>query len=295
MTLLHNCNRVKERVGRLLQSDGLRAKTMRGGAWLGIGSIAEQIVRFGRNILLARLLAPGAFGTMAIVLSSASLIDTLTDVGVRAAIIQNPRGAENNYLNASWWLGMLRAVFSYLVIFAASPWISRFYARADLTGLLRVALLGILFTAAMSPRSLLAQREMRLSRWALITNGGGICGVFVTISLSFWLRDVWALAIGYSSEQAFRCLLSYALCPGLPSIRCDLHAVRDLLKFSRGMFGLALLNLVIARADVFVLAKLYSSMALGFYTLAVTMVTTPSVFLTNILGQTLLPALSGVQ
>jgi len=290
-----NYGRVKAMVTGLLTGDALRAKTMRGGAWLGIGSVAEQAIRFIRNILLARLLAPGAFGTMAIVVSSASVVDTLTDVGLRAAIIQNPRGEEEVYLNASWWLGMGRAIFSYIVIFAIAPWISHFYGRAELAGLLRVALLGILFNGVISPRSALAQRKMKLGHWAAITNGGGICGVILAVALSFFVRDVWALAIGFCSENAFRWLLSYLICPGLPSLGWDRRAVRELLTFSRGIFGLAFLNLIVARADVFVLARLYSSASLGLYTLAVTLVTTPSVFFTNMLAQTLLPALSSVQ
>jgi PST family polysaccharide transporter/lipopolysaccharide exporter len=295
MLASRTCGRFKVVIGDLLLNDGLRAKAMRGGAWLGTGSVAEQVVRFARNMLLARLLAPGAFGTMAIVMSSASLIDTFTDVGVKAAIIQNPQGGKAAYLSASWWLGMVRAIFSYWIIFAVAPWVGSFYGRAELSGLLRVALLGILFNAALSPRSTLAQREMKFGRWAAITNGGGICGVILTVVLSFFIRDVWALAIGYCGENVFRCVLSYALCPGMPSRRFDWHAARDLLTFSRGVFGLALLNLVIARADIFVLARLYSSAALGFYTMAIALVATPSVFFTNMLGQTLMPALSSVQ
>jgi O-antigen/teichoic acid export membrane protein len=287
--------RAQASVFRLVRGDALRAKVMRGGSWLGMGSVAEQAIRFARNILLARLLAPGAFGTMAIVLSSASLVDTFTDVGLRAAIIQSPQGDKAGYLNASWWVGMSRAIFSYLVIFAVAPWISRFYGRPELVGLIRVALLGVLFNGAISPRSALAQREMKLGRWAAISNGGGICGVIFTGALSLYMRDVWALAIGYCGENAFRFLFSYALCPGIPSLDFDWSAARDLLTFSRGILGLSILSLVIGRADVFVLGSLYPLTALGLYTMAVTLVTTPSVFCTNMLGQILIPALSSVQ
>jgi len=295
MNLMQTFGRAKALMSSLFLRDALRAKTMRGGAWLGMGSVAEQAVRFARNMVLARILAPGAFGTMAIVISSASLVDMLTDVGVRAAIIQNPRGGEAAYLNASWWIGLGRAIFSYSIIFTLAPWISHFYGRPELSALLRVALLSVLFNGAMSPRSVLAQREMKLGRWAAITNGGGICGVILTVVLSFYMRDVWALAIGYSGENAFRLLLSYALCPGSPSRHFHWGSAKELLMFSRGIFGLAPLNLIIARADVFVLGRLYPLATLGLYTMAVALVTTPSVFCTNMLGQTLMPALSSVQ
>lgn len=295
MDLTQTFGRAKTSVNRLVLGDALRAKAMRGGAWLGTGSVAEQAVRFARNMLLARILAPGAFGTMAIVLSSASLVDVLTDVGMSAAIIQSPRGDKAAYLNASWWLGLCRSILSYSIIFAAAPWIAQFYGRPEISGLLRVALLSVLFNGAMSPRAVLAQREMKLGRWAAITNGGGICGVLLTVALSFYMRDVWALAIGYCGENVFRLLLSYVLCPGFPSLRFDWDAGRELLSFSRGIFGLAILNLIVARADVFVLGRLYPLAALGLYTMAIALVTTPSVFLTNMLAQTLLPALSSVQ
>ncbi len=295
MDLMRAFGGVKSRINSLVLGDALRAKAMRGGAWLGSGSVAEQAVRFARNMLLTRILAPGAFGTMAIVLSSAGLVDTLTDVGLKAAIIQSPRGNEPAYLNASWWLGFGRAVFSYLVIFALAPWIANFYGRSELSGLLRVALLSVLFNGAMSPRSVLAQREMKLGRWAVITNGGGICGVILAVVLSYLTHSVWALAIGYCGENAFRFLLSYVLFSGFPAFRLDWSAARELLTFSRGIFGLAILNLAISRADIFVLGRLYPLSALGLYTMAVYLVATPSSFLTNMLGQILLPALSKVQ
>ena len=295
MNLMRSYGRVKVVIGGLLLSDGLRAKAMRGATWLGGGSVAEQAFRFARNMLLTRLLAPSAFGAMAIVMSSSAIVGALTEVGVKQAVVQNPRGAEKAYLNAGWWLGLGRALSTYLIIFAMAPWVAHFYGIADLSALLRVTLLGSLFDGAMSPRSILAQKEMKFGRWMAISNGGGICGVILTVALSFFLRDVWALAIGFGSENAFRCLLSYILYPGLPSLGWEHHAIRDLYRFSKQAFGLSFLNLIFSRTDIFVLGKLYSTTALGLYTMGVALVLTPSSFLTNMFAQTLFPAFSHVQ
>ena len=295
MNVMRSYDRVKASVSQLLHGDGLRAKAMRGGTWLGAGSVAEQASRFARNMVLTRLLAPGAFGAMAIVMSCSAIIGTLTDVAHGAAVIQNPRGREKAYLNAGWWMGMWRAVATYAVIFAMGPWIARFYGNAELSGLLRVALLSTLFDGAQSPGSILAQKEMKFGRWMAMYNGGGICGVIVTVVLSFFLRDVWALAIGSCSENAFRCIFSYILCPGLPSLGWDREVVRELYKFSRAIVGLSFLNLIFTRTDIFVLGKLYSSTALGLYTMAVLLVQTPSGFIANMMGQILFPSFAHVQ
>lgn len=295
MDLGHKYDRLKATLGCVLLGDGLRARTMRGGAWLGVGSVGEQASRFARNMILTRLLAPSAFGAMAIVMSSSAIIGALTEVGVKQAVIQNPKGGEDAYLNAGWWMGLGRALITYVIIFFMAPWVAHFYGIAELSALLRVTLLGAVFEGAMSPRSILAQKEMQLGRWMFITNGGAICGVILTVVLSSIIRDVWALAIGYASENAFRCILSYILYPELPSLGWEQHAVRDLYKFSKQAFGLSFLNLIFSRTDIFVLGKLYATTALGVYTMGVALVLTPSTFVTNIFAQLLFPALSHVQ
>lgn len=282
-------------LGQLLRGGTLRAKAMRGGAFLAGGSVAEQASRFARNMVLTRLLAPSAFGTMAIVMSSSEIVACLTEIGHRNAVIQNPRGGESEYLNAGWWMGMGRAMVTYAIIFAIAPFVAHFYGNAEVSALLRVTLLSMLFEAAMSPRSVLAQKNMKFGRWMTISNGGGICGVILTLVLSFVLRGVWALALGSCSEYAFRCLLSYVVCPGLPSLGWNRAAFRDLYRFTREGFGLSFFNFIFIRTDIFVLGKLYSATALGVYAMGVFLVQTPSVFLTNLLVQTLLPAFAQVQ
>ena len=143
------------------------------------GSVAEQAVRFARNMVLTRLLAPSAFGAMAIVMSSSAIVGALTDVGERSGGNSKPEGPRE-CIPQRWLVdgdGPVR--FSSTSLFLRwRPWVSRFYGnRRTMSALLRVALLSTLFDGAMSPRSILTQKEMKLGRWMVISNGGGICGV----------------------------------------------------------------------------------------------------------------------
>jgi O-antigen/teichoic acid export membrane protein len=279
----------------LAGSGGLRGRIFRGGAWLGVGSASEQGIRFLRNIILARLLAPSAFGTMAIVMSAAALLQAFTELGVREALIQNPRGSEKEYVNAAWWMAMSRSVSIYAVLFAAAPWVAKFYGNHDLVALLRVATVSLVLEGAMSARAYIAMKDMHFSRWAGITHGGGIIGVITTIVLGFVLRDVWALVIGTCVESGARCVLSYVICPHLPSFKFDRPAFRELIHFSRGLMGLAPLVIIYMRMDIFVLGKLIPTAALGYYSLGVSVAQVPAGFISNLLAQLFMPALSHVQ
>jgi lipopolysaccharide exporter len=286
---------LKEYLAGMLSGEGLKAKAFRGGAWLGSGSVAEQAFRFGRSMILTRLLAPEAFGIMAVVMSASSVIHTVTDIGVKEALIQNPRGTEEPYMRAAWWLALGRAVSIAAFVCLVAPLLAKFYGNAEITPLLRVATLAVVLDGAFSSKAYIAMKEMKFSRWAWINHGGGIIGILITITLSFFLRDVWALVLGVCAESAARCTLSFVLCPFLPSFSWNKEAMQDLLRFSKGLFGLSFLNLVFARADIFVLAKLYPAAQLGLYSMAIYLAQTPVNYLINLFGQTLFPTYAQIQ
>jgi O-antigen/teichoic acid export membrane protein len=285
---------IKEHYRSFVHGQGLKGRVFRGGMWLGGASFFEQAIRFGRNMLLTRLLAPEAFGAMAIVQSATTLVQMTVDVGAREALIQNPKGADDTHVTAAWWMTACRSSGIYIAVYLLAPFISRFYGNPELVTLTRVVSLAILFDGFISPRAFIAMKQMKFWKWALVNNGGGMLGVITTIILGFVVRDVWALAIGFCSENAARCILSYIICPYRPKLP-HFDTIRELLRFSKGLVGLALFNMVFMRADVFVLGKLYAPAALGLYSMAVYLIQTPSVFITNVMNQTLLPALSRVQ
>ncbi len=287
--------RVKTKLPAGLTRDSLKARVFRGGVWLGAGSLTEQVFRFTRNMILTRLLAPEAFGIMAIIQSTTSIVQCLTEVGVREGLIRNPNGDKEEYVAAAWWLAFGRSISLYVILFAAAPFAARFYHNAELSSLLRVATLALIFEGAISTKAYVALKQMKFSRWAIVNHGGAICGVLTALGLSFFIRDVWALVLGLCVESIGRCVLSYIVCPYLPPLKWHRQATQDLLHFSRGVFGMPFLNLIFMRADVFVLGKLYSSTDLGLYAMAIYLVQTPTVFIVNVLGQTLMPTFSHIQ
>lgn len=277
------------------QNASLRAHAYRGLAWLGSGTILAQLLRFTRNIILTRLLAPDAFGSMAIVLSISSLVDMITEIGIKEAVIQNPRGGDHEYVNAAWWLSFSRALVIYGILFVAAPFVADFYRNPALTSLMRTALLSVVFLGAMSSRAFVALKGLDFKRWSMVQYGSSISGTAVAIVLTYLLRNVWALAAAYAAEFAVLCVLSYIVCPFVPRLKLDSQAAKDLLNFSKRIFGLSFLNLLFARADVFVLGRIVSAKDLGIYAIAINLAQVPGSFALTLLGQILMPMYSRLQ
>src|SRR5699024_5606174 len=159
-------------------------------------TVAERLARLGRNMLLARVIAPDQFGIMAITLAVIALFEAITEVGVAQAVIQNKRGDTPEFLNVAWWFGVARGVVVGLQAAPLTAPIANFYEEPDLTPLLMVAPLTVVFTGLTSPRVYALQRKFKFKATLFTFQGAGLIGTAFTIALGFILQNVWALLWG---------------------------------------------------------------------------------------------------
>lgn len=273
----------------------LGRRAIKGGAIMGAAGSFEQAMRLARNMLLARILIPEDFGAMAIVLAVGTVFESITEVGIREAVIQSPRSGMRNFLNGAWWLGFVRSAVLYGLLFFGAPYVADFYDDPALVNLMRVAFLAFLFKGAMSIGSYVALKEMRFFKWAVIYQGGAVTGIVASILLALSFANVWALVIGFAVESGARTILSYIVCPYRPGIAMDRESVRKLLGFSSGMVGLPILTFVFMRSDVFFVGKLRPFADLGIYAMVTNLARMPLQFLSSILTLIMSSTFSALQ
>lgn len=288
-------NKIIQKLKDVKNAESLKARIAKGTFWSSLGNGTEQILRLTRNMILTRILAPEVFGMMAIVLAVNAAFESFTQIGIKEAIVQNPRGQDQEYLNGAWWLAVGRALALYLAVFIGAPYIADFYQNPDLLPLFRVAFLSLLFNGFMSSNAYVAIKQMNFKQWMILYNGGAALGIITAISLGFILNNVWALVIGFFVESFARSILSYIICPFLPRFNFDRECLQALFKYARGMFGLPILTFIFMRADIFVIGKMCSAKELGFYAMAVAMAWMPFQFITMLMGQIMMPAFSEKQ
>jgi O-antigen/teichoic acid export membrane protein len=252
----------------LLDGPGLKAKAARGSMWLAMGTGVDQALGLARNMILTRLLAPEAFGLMAIIITVTWFMESFTDVGIGTAIVQNPRSEDPKYLNGAFWISLGRAAGLYALVLVSAPWVARFYHQPAMAALMCVAFLEIPLKGASSPRIAIASKKMDFKRLLVINQGAGFCGVVAAIAAAFALRGVWALVIGIVVEYAVRCALSYVVCPFRPEFVFHKQSLRELYQYSRQMAGLPILTFLFMRADIFVIGKIFSAADVGIYSMA---------------------------
>ena len=79
----------------IFSGETLLARCIRACCWAGLGSIGAQTIRMVRMLTLTYILAPEDIGIVILVWYILGLLLELSDVGIKHAIIQNPRGLED--------------------------------------------------------------------------------------------------------------------------------------------------------------------------------------------------------
>jgi lipopolysaccharide exporter len=285
---------ILNRLRELFRSDSLQDRIRQGGGVLTLGSFAENLLRFLRNMILARLLAPDAFGLMATIIATVAASEAFAEVGLTQSIIQNKKGADKEFLNVIWWFSAFRGIILYIIVFFAAPFIADFLNKPELTFILRIALIVIIFRGLISPKIYLLQKELKFTQWVLLTQSASILGIIIAIISAFFIRNFWALVLGFVAEAFLIFLFSYIFYPHIPKFQISTSHAKDIISFSRKIFGLPILMVLYVQVDNFVIGKVLSLNTLGLYYLAKSLADMSTTIFSKI-SVVFLPAFSLIQ
>ena len=98
----------------------LRKRVLSAGFWSLGGYGCSQLLRFGSNLLLTRLLNPKMFGVMAIATMVMVGLAMFSDLGLKPSVVQSRRGNDAAFLNTAWVTQILRGLLLWLLALIAS-------------------------------------------------------------------------------------------------------------------------------------------------------------------------------
>lgn len=263
-----------------------------------IWKIAERFIVQGLGIaiqvLLARLLLPEDFASLAIINAIVVYLGIFVQSGLSVAVVQKK---ELTDLDTSTLvtISLLVAFFLYILLFLFAPVISDYYHIGDLVWPIRVMGVALFLYSFNSIQTGLLQRKMKFRtifmRSMLATPLSGIIGV-VMAALGY---GVWAL-ICYSLSNILLVVLFMNLIPELrlkPGF--SLKSARNLYSFSIKIIGT---NLISSGGDTLrtmTIGKVYTPKQLAFYDRGYTLSSLVTQVVNTSISSVILPVLSKQQ
>jgi O-antigen/teichoic acid export membrane protein len=278
----------------LQKDERLSEKVVRGGTWLFSLRMTTRLLGFLRTVVLAKLLSPADFGILAVSMIAANALDTLTETGFQAALIQKKDHA-SSYLDTAWTINVIRGLFLFSVLFFAAPLIARFFNAPDALPIIRVVACSSIISSLKNIGIIYFQKNLEYRKYYTYEVSSTLIDLSVSILLAFLLRSVWALVLGGLAGNLSRCVLSYVLHSYRPHFRLDQTQMHELIDFGKWIMASSVLLFLLSNsADIFI-GKFMGMNALGLYQMAGLLAYLPSSEIAYVVSQVTFSAYAKLQ
>ena len=262
--------------------------------WRFMERIGAQSISFVVSIILARLLAPEMYGTVALITVFLAILQVFVDSGMGNALIQK-KDADDTDFSTVFYFNMLMCTCLYILLFILAPQISNFYNDPSMTPIIRVIGLTLIISGLKNVQQAYVSRNMLFKKFFYATLGGTIFSGFLGILLAYFGAGVWALV----AQNLINCLIDtiilWMTVKWRPKRVFSWEKFLSLFSFGWKLLCSALLDTIYNNLRNLVIGKKYSSADLAYYNQGQKI---PSLVVTNIntsIGSVLFPALAKEQ
>ncbi|WP_241021919.1 oligosaccharide flippase family protein [Burkholderia sp. Ac-20353] len=226
--------------------------------------VSRLLVAF-KFFLLARLLGPESIGLIAAALMALSIAESLTEMGLSHALIQQRELLDQRGLDALWTANAVRGTILSVVLFVTSEPTARLMSIPESTTLLQLVALVPFARCMASMRVAIAQRERRFRTVALLTTTFvGVDFVMSCVS-AFVYHDVFWVLAALPLAEMLKAIASHIVFSTRPRLNFDTEPLREVMGFGRWVWASSLLSMIVNQLDRLITVKVFGVQTLGLY------------------------------
>lgn len=232
--------------------------------WRLAERFGAKLVEFVVSIVLARLLEPTVYGTIALVTVFTTILQVFVDSGFGNALIQK-KNADDLDFSTVFYFNIAICTILYMGMFFASPYIAVFYGDAELTLVVRVLSLTLIISGVKNVQQAYVSRMMQFKRFFFATLAGTIGAAVIGIAMAYMGLGVWALV----TQQIFNALVDtiflWITVKWRPSRMFSFERLKGLFKYGWKILVSSLIDTIYSNIRQLIIGKIYSSAELAQY------------------------------
>lgn len=252
------------------------------------------VMNFAVSIVLARLLDPSLYGTIALVTAITTILQVFVDSGMANSLIQKKDTDDLDY-SSVFYFNLGFCLLLYAGLFFAAPLISRLYRDASLTPIVRVLGLTIVVSGVKNVQQAYVAKTMQFRRFFFATLGGTIFSAAVGITLAYLGYGVWALVFQQLLNVTVNTVILWLTVGWRPQRAFSWQRLGGLISYGWKLLISQLLDTAYLKLYQFIIGLRYSTADLAFFNRAEQF---PNLIMENTnasLDSVLLPVLSSEQ
>ncbi|MCF8078552.1 MAG: MOP flippase family protein [Desulfobacterales bacterium] len=275
----------------------LRIKTASSIRWTALNASSIAVIQLIQLAMLGRLLGPGAFGLMAMLMVVIEIARVFSQMGLSEAIIAK-RETNREHLSSLFWINILAGSLLYGILMLAAPVIAAFFREPQIKGMLQVVGLIFIISAFSLQFEALIRKNLFFDLLTKINITAAILGMGVAVGMAVQGFGVWSLIYGQLALHTAKtaALVGVAIKRHwFPTFHFRFKEIEGHFFFGLNRVGAMAANQINSRMDQMVIGSLLGPVPLGFYNIAFRIVIQPIQSVNPILTQVAFPVFSQIQ
>ncbi len=232
--------------------------------WRFLERCGAQGVTLIVSIVLARLLNPDIYGTVALVTVFTTIMQIFVDSGMGNALIQK-KDADDLDFSSVFYFNMIMCSVLYLIMFFIAPFIASFYKIPELTAVVRVLSLILIISGVKNVQQAYVSRHLMFKRFFFATLGGTIGAAIIGILMAYFGFGVWALVAQMLFNTIIDTLILWITVKWRPKKMFSIQRLKSLFSYGWKLLVSALLDTVYNNIRQLIIGKIYTKSDLAYY------------------------------
>lgn len=246
------------------------------------------------TLFLAKLLAPEAFGLVAMATVVFELSNVFVNSGLSQALIRS-KSVSDLDLNTVFYSNLIFSIFAYLFLFFIAPYVSEFYKQPELTLLIQVMGLVAIINATKIVQVAVLSRSMNFKAQMKANSLGAFLSGVLALLAAYEGFGVWSLVVMMLSQSLIPSLILWMASSWRPNLSFSFESFYRLFAFGKNLLAEGMLNVAFQNSYVLVIGRVFSAEITGLYFFAKKVTDLLSHQLTGAVQQATYPALSTLQ
>lgn len=274
--------------------ESLKKQTIHGVIWSCIERFSVQGIQFLIMIIMARLLSPNDYGLIGMLTVFIAIAQSLIDSGFSQALIRKQNRTETDN-STVFYFNIGVGICIYLLFYLIAPLISRFYDSPELTAIMRVISLGVIFNSLTVVQRALLTIKIDFKTQAKASLIAAVLSGVAGITMAYNSFGVWSIVAQQLVNLGLNALLLWFFAGWRPKGKFSKESFHELFTFGSKLLASGLLNTLYNNIYLIIIGKLFTASKLGYYTRAQQFSDFPSSNLTGILQRVTYPVLCKIQ
>lgn len=266
-------------------------KIVSGIKWASIQLALDMAFRFSVKFILTKLLIPEQFGLIGMCAVFIAFANSLSELGMSAALIQKERNADATVLYpTAFTTSIVSGVLFYLIlVFAITPLATYFYAEPRLNYLIPILSLSVLLRPIGIIPVVQHSRALNFKKMANIYNLSSLIAGVIAILAAVWGLGVWALVINVVVATSLPIPLLWKSIDWKPKFVIDRQHFKEIFSFGIYTSGTSIISSITYNIDNLFIGKFLGAGPLGAYTLSFSLTEQLRQAISSILNKVMYP------